>query len=157
MRATKTPRKPAYHHGNLALALIDHAMAQVRTAGADSLSLRIDGQLRRFLCQLDGTRALLHDGIERWSFQQRPSFEFEGEASSGDADRLRAPMPGRIVLVNVAAGDTVEAEQVLLVMEAMKMELSLRAPRAGVVEAVQVKAGDFVEADAVLLRLETAE
>jgi AcrR family transcriptional regulator len=40
MRATKTPRKPAYHHGNLALALIDHAMAQVRTAGADSLSLR---------------------------------------------------------------------------------------------------------------------
>ena len=66
-------------------------------------------------------------------------------------------MPGRIVLVNVATGDAVEAEQVLLVMEAMKMELSLRAPRAGVVEAVQVKAGDFVEADAVLLRLETAE
>ena len=132
---------------------------EVRDAklSADSLSLRIDGQLRRFLCQLDGTRALLHDGVERWSFQQRPSFEFEGEASSGDADRLRAPMPGRIVLVNVAAGDAVQADQVLLVMEAMKMELSLRAPRAGVVEAVQVKAGDFVEADAVLLRLETAE
>jgi len=132
---------------------------EVRDAqlGTDSLSLRINGQLRRFLCHLDGARALLHDGVERWSFQQRPSFEFEGEASSGDADRLRAPMPGRIVLVNVAAGDAVEAEQVLLVMEAMKMELSLHAPRAGVVEAVQVKAGNFVEADAVLLRLETAE
>ncbi len=132
---------------------------EVRDAqlGADSLSLRINGQLRRFLCQLDGSRALLHDGVERWSLQQRPSFEFEGEASGGDEDRLRAPMPGRIVLVHVEAGASVEGEQVLLVMEAMKMELSLRAPRAGVVEAVQVAAGDFVEADAVLLRLETAE
>jgi 3-methylcrotonyl-CoA carboxylase alpha subunit len=44
-----------------------------------------------------------------------------------------------------------------MVMEAMKMELSLRAPRAGAVEAVQVAAGDFVEADAVLLRLEAVE
>ncbi|MCG6116604.1 MAG: ATP-grasp domain-containing protein [Aquimonas sp.] len=123
----------------------------------DSLSLRINGELQRFLCQLDGARALLHDGRARWSFQQRPSFEFEGEASSGDPDRLRAPMPGRIVLVSVAAGDAVESEQVLLVMEAMKMELSLRAPRTGVVEAVQVSDGDFVEADAVLLRLEPAE
>lgn len=40
MRATKTPRKPAYHHGSLALALVDQGLAQVRTAGADSLSLR---------------------------------------------------------------------------------------------------------------------
>jgi 3-methylcrotonyl-CoA carboxylase alpha subunit len=144
--------------GNYEIRIGD-SRVEIRDAhlSADSLSLRISGQLKRFLCQLDGTRALLHDGSERWSFQQRPSFEFEGEASSGDADRLRAPMPGRIVLVNAAAGATVEAEQVLLVMEAMKMELSLRAPRAGVVEAVQVAAGDFVEADAVLLRLETAE
>jgi 3-methylcrotonyl-CoA carboxylase alpha subunit len=132
---------------------------EVRDAqlGADELSLRIDGQLRRLRCRVDGARVLLHDGSERWTFSQRPAFEFEGETSSGDRDRLRAPMPGRIVLVNVQAGDTVEAERVLLVMEAMKMELSLRAVRAGVVEVVQVAAGDFVEADSVLIRLESEQ
>jgi 3-methylcrotonyl-CoA carboxylase alpha subunit len=121
-----------------------------------ALSLRIDDRLHRLLCRVDGARVLLHDG-ERWSISQRPAFEFEGEASSGDPDRVRAPMPGRIVLVRVAEGDPVEAEQVLLVMEAMKMELSLRAVREGVVETVQVGVGDFVEADAVLIKLQAVE
>ncbi|HKU78293.1 MAG TPA: acetyl-CoA carboxylase biotin carboxyl carrier protein subunit, partial [Rhodanobacteraceae bacterium] len=51
-------------------------------------------------------------------------------------------------------GDTVEAAQELLVMEAMKMELSLRAPRAGTIESIGAAAGDFVEADAVLIKFE---
>ena len=63
-------------------------------------------------------------------------------------------MPGRIVVVKAAVGDVVEEGEELLVMEAMKMELTLRAPRAGTIEAVQAAAGDFVEADAVLVRLE---
>ena len=59
-------------------------------------------------------------------------------------------MPGRIVLVKTKPGDKVEAGQELLVMEAMKMELSLKAPRAGVVENIGAAAGDFVEADTAL-------
>jgi 3-methylcrotonyl-CoA carboxylase alpha subunit len=65
-------------------------------------------------------------------------------------------MPGRIVVVKAEAGDEVAEGQELLVMEAMKMELSLKAPRAGKVDAVQAAAGDFVEADAVLVRLAEA-
>ena len=42
----------------------------------------------------------------------------------------------------------------LLVMEAMKMELSLKAPRAGVIAELRASVGEFVEADAVLVRLE---
>jgi 3-methylcrotonyl-CoA carboxylase alpha subunit len=62
-------------------------------------------------------------------------------------------MPGRIVLIKAQVGDTVEQGQELLVMEAMKMELSLKAPCAGVVKEVRVAAGDFVEADAALVLL----
>ena len=73
----------------------------------------------------------------------------------GDAgDRVLAPMPGRIVLLRVAAGDRVEPGQELGVMEAMKMELALKSPGAGVVAEVRVAAGDFVEGDTVLIRLE---
>jgi biotin carboxyl carrier protein len=66
---------------------------------------------------------------------------------------LRAPMPGRIVKVLVAEGDTVASGVGLVIMEAMKMENELSATRAGVVRRVHVKAGDAVERDAVLLEL----
>ena len=65
-------------------------------------------------------------------------------------------MPGRVVVVKAAPGDAVEAGQEVLVIEAMKMELSLKAPRAGVIAEVRAAAGDFVEADAVLATLAPA-
>ena len=67
-----------------------------------------------------------------------------------------APMPGKIVALNVAAGQSVEEGQELMVMEAMKMELSLKAPAAGIVKPLAVSVGAFVEADTCLLELELA-
>ena len=55
--------------------------------------------------------------------------------------RVVAPMPGRVVRVLVAAGDTVEARQPVVVVEAMKMENELRSPKAGRVKDVAVAAG----------------
>jgi len=61
-----------------------------------------------------------------------------------------APMPGKVVEVRVAEGDTVTEGQVLLVMEAMKMEHQVVAPEAGTVTTLHAAAGDQVDADAVL-------
>lgn len=74
-------------------------------------------------------------------------------AAAGPAP-LRAPMPGLIVRVNVQPGDTVQAGQGLVVMEAMKMENELRAQSAGVVARVHVAPGTAVEKGALLLDLE---
>lgn len=82
-----------------------------------------------------------------------PAFAQSGSGES-QADTLRAPMPGRVVAVRVALGQDVAHEQELLVMEAMKMELSLRAPTAGRIRELRVEAGQFVEADVLLVRLE---
>ena len=96
---------------------------------------------------------LLHDGSARHGFERAAAFAYSA-SKSGGGDRVVAPMPGRIVLTRVNAGDSVSEGQELAIMEAMKMELTLRAPRAGVIAAVQVQPGEFVEADAVLIRLE---
>ena len=65
-----------------------------------------------------------------------------------------APMPGLIVRVSVVVGDTVEAGQGVVVMEAMKMENELRATSSGVVRRVEVQPGMAVEKGAVLVALE---
>ena len=58
---------------------------------------------------------------------------------------VKAQIPGRVVRLWVAEGDTVEAGQRLLAIEAMKMENEVRAPRAGTVESIRVAADSSVE------------
>lgn len=64
---------------------------------------------------------------------------------------LSAPMGGRIIEVNVKAGDSVKAGQVLLVYEAMKMENDVESPKDGIVKRVFVKTDDVVGTDAPLV------
>ena len=66
---------------------------------------------------------------------------------------LIAPMPGLIVRVNVAPGDSVRAGQGLIVMDAMKMENELRASSGGVVKSVRATPGTAVERGTVLVEL----
>ena len=68
--------------------------------------------------------------------------------------RLKAPMPGLVLRVEVAAGDVVRAGQGLVIVEAMKMENELRAEVGGRVVKVHVAAGEAVAKDQVLLDLE---
>jgi len=66
-------------------------------------------------------------------------------------------MPGSVVRVLVAAGDTVEKGQPLVVLEAMKMEHTVSAPAGGSVTDVRVSAGQQVEAGSVLVVVEGTE
>jgi acetyl/propionyl-CoA carboxylase alpha subunit len=67
---------------------------------------------------------------------------------------LQAPMPGRIVRIEVSVGDRVAEGAAIVVLEAMKMEHTLRAPVAGVVAEVKTAVGDQVDADQVLAVVE---
>jgi acetyl/propionyl-CoA carboxylase alpha subunit len=72
---------------------------------------------------------------------------------AGGSSTVTAPMPGTVVRVLVAAGDTVEPRQPLVVLEAMKMETPLVSPYAALVQAVHVAEGDRVAGGAVLVEL----
>jgi 3-methylcrotonyl-CoA carboxylase alpha subunit len=119
---------------------------------AESLTLEVDGRVHRLGYLHSGEDLVVHDGAERFRFHPARPYGFEGSVAGG-SDRVRAPMPGRIVAVHVAAGDAVDAQQALLVMEAMKMELTLRAPQGGRIAELRAVVGEFVEADAVLVRI----
>jgi 3-methylcrotonyl-CoA carboxylase alpha subunit len=119
------------------------------------LGARFDGRGRRYRIDADARRILLHDGERRWRYERVPAYQADHAGTEGSGDQVVAPMPGRIVLVRVADGDIVVQGQELLVMEAMKMELSLKAPRDGVIAEMRATEGEFVDADASLVVLET--
>jgi biotin carboxyl carrier protein len=116
-------------------------------------------------------RVVLRKGATRGAYTLWvDGFRFEGEALDERTRTIRditaasskptgpapivAPMPGLIVRVNVAVGDTVQAGQGLVVMEAMKMENELRSSAAGTVRAVHVAPGKAVEKGTVLVELQ---
>jgi acetyl/propionyl-CoA carboxylase alpha subunit len=81
-----------------------------------------------------------------------PDYDADVEALLG-GDSIKAPMPGKVIEVNVKPGDAVTSGDVMVVMEAMKMEHAMAAPRDGVVETVNVQAGDQVADSAVFVTL----
>ncbi len=83
-----------------------------------------------------------------------PSAKVEGRPKPSRAGDVTTPMPGRVVKLLVAQGDTVKMGDSLLVVEAMKMENRVQAPIAGTVSAIYVKEGDEVNPDETLIHLE---
>jgi acetyl/propionyl-CoA carboxylase alpha subunit len=128
----------------------------LRITGPGDLSGTIDGRPVSASYEVDHDRLVLRRQCLRFEFHDDTGAEHR--ASAEHEGHFRAPMPGHVLDVRVAPGQSVQAGAVLVVLEAMKMEHSLTAPWDGRVEAVHVKAGDRVEegADIVLLQPTTA-
>ena len=120
------------------------------------LSTDPDGHTRSFRCIADADvdgEAVIIDG-ERIPYTLYDPRSLRSGASAGGETGpkpLKAPMPGRIVRVLVAPGETVTAGQGCVVMEAMKMQNELKAPKAGVIGKLAAIVGETVAAGAILL------
>ncbi|MCW2607573.1 MAG: acety-l/propionyl-CoA carboxylase subunit alpha [Frankiales bacterium] len=135
---------------------VDGAPLDVRvwSASPDLVDLEVDGLRRRCRVALDGLVADVDSPLGSSRLQEDDPFPLPGATLAAGA--LTAPMPGTVLRVDVAPGDAVAAGQVLLVLEAMKMEHAVRAPVAGTVAEVAVEAGRTVDAGSVLVVVEPA-
>ena len=79
-----------------------------------------------------------------------PAAPAPAAAAPEGGEQVTAPMPGTILSINVAAGDTVKRGQVLMILEAMKMENEIMCPCDGTVASVSVTKGAAVESGTLL-------
>ena len=121
----------------------------------------IGNEVHRVVARRGATRGSYSLWVDGWRFEgealdERTRAIREITAASAGAAGpapVVAPMPGLIVRVTVEVGDTVQAGQGVVVMEAMKMENELRASVSGTVKAVHVAPGTAVEKGALLIEL----
>ncbi|WP_375341930.1 acetyl/propionyl/methylcrotonyl-CoA carboxylase subunit alpha [Sinorhizobium prairiense] len=114
--------------------------------------LEVAGQKRLIRFSRDREALTLFHGGRNLVFQL-PDGLTGGQSSEIADDELVAPMPGLVKLVRVGAGDAVTKGQALVVMEAMKMELTLSASREGTIANVHVAEGAQVSEGTVLVTL----
>ena len=136
---------------NLFTVLSGDAEEQVRVVSWDDprITLEVDGHRSTVRINVSGDHTYVHGNELDAALVLRP--RFPDKSLSVPAGGCVAPMPGKIIEIRVSEGDTVQTGQVLLIMEAMKMEHSVTAPLEGTVQQVSVDTGDQVDADALLV------
>lgn len=129
--------------------------AIVKQTSDKAIDLAIDGRRMKFEMRPNGNVWQTHGPAGDLQFQELPRFVVPDEAELSGG--LVAPMPGKVLATAVAEGDDVEAGQLLVVLEAMKMEHRIVAPAAGTVTKIHIEVGEQVEKDVVLVDLDEAE
>ena len=122
---------------------------EVVDAKPASVTLLIDGLEHRMDVARYGEERFIDSSqgpVHLMAVPRFPITELEEDEGS-----LHAPMPGKVVRVEVREGDEVSEGETLVILEAMKMEHTLRAPHAGIVTEVRCVPGDQVDADQVLV------
>lgn len=112
----------------------------------------VEGQKKRVFAQIVGTNLWLHIDGQTYSFETKTRRSVATGATLGDGT-IVAPMPGKILKVTCHNGQLVKAGEVLVVMEAMKMEYSFTAEFSGKVTEVGCKEGDQVSVSQVLVKV----
>lgn len=101
----------------------------------------------------DVNNVSVHCAHGTWSFGIRSSLE-TGSKPAARSGFLRAPMMGAVVSVNIDVGQSVREGEALIVMESMKMELSIAAPFDGTVSSCHCQPGDMIERNAIVVVVE---
>ena len=117
------------------------------TANSDACTVTVNG--KKYAVKFNGDKAVVNgkeyavdvkDGIE----------EVSSNAGSGEGTEVQAPMPGAVLRVLKSVGDTVEENEEIVVIEAMKMETPIKAPVAGTINSISVAQGDKVQTGQVM-------
>jgi propionyl-CoA carboxylase alpha chain len=147
-----TLNRDGSHAVTLAQPTPQHHVVRVFSADEHGIELEIDGQRSSVAISAIDDRRLLHGPFGDLELLELPRFPRANRADFRGG--LKAPMPGKVLSIAVSPGQAVSRGELLLVLEAMKMEHRITAPADGTVQAIRVAQGEQVANGAVLVMIE---
>ncbi len=122
--------------------------AQASSTG--EYTVKVNG--KNYAVKLEGENKATVNG-KTYDINVKAGIEQKAAASSGSGEEVKSGLPGNVLRVEVSEGDEVAEGDVLIVVEAMKMETEIKSPKAGVVQSVLVAQGDKVVSGQALVTL----
>ena len=120
---------------------VEQKSASTETSADGEYTVKVNG--KNYAVKLNGDNKAVVNGKE-YDIDVKAGIEAKASASSGEGEEVKAGLPGNVLRIEVSEGDTVEEGDVLLVVEAMKMETEIKSPKSGTVSQVLVGQGDKV-------------
>ena len=132
--------------------------ADIQVISPNIFSIKIgDRSFRAYMARDKENRYIQLDGVQFFltePSQQGDGFQGGEEQSQEDMLLIKAPMPGKVIKINVAENEKVRKNQTMAIVEAMKMENEIKASIDGTVKKIYCKPGDIVETQNPLIELE---
>ena len=144
-------------HGHAREIDLDRSGAQIAAAEPGVYSVLLEGRSYEARIEQSGGCVIVFINGHRFEVEIRDPRRWSGKIGKPGGDgrsNVASPMPGKIVRLLVAAGETVTAGQGLLVVEAMKMQNELKSPKKGTIQKILVREGATVNAGDVLAIVE---
>ena len=125
------------------------AASAAQASASGEYTIKVNG--KNYAVKLEGENKATVNG-KTYDINVKAGIETKA-ASSGDGEEVKAGLPGNVLRVEVSEGDEVAEGDVLLVVEAMKMETEIKSPKAGTVQSILVAQGDKVVSGQALVTL----
>ena len=119
----------------------DAPKAAASANASGEYTVKVNG--KAYAVKLEGDNKATVNG-KAYDIDVKSGIEAKGSASSGEGEEIKAGLPGNVLRIEVSEGQEVAEGDVLLVVEAMKMETEVKSPKAGTVNSILVSQGDKV-------------
>lgn len=117
------------------------AAAAPAASSTGEYTIKVNG--KNYAVKLDGDNKAVVNG-KTYDIGVKAGIEAKSTGASGEGEEIKAALPGNVLRIEVSEGDSVEEGDVLIVVEAMKMETEIKAPKAGTVNEILVAQGDKI-------------
>ena len=117
------------------------AQSSAQASSTGEYTVKVNG--KNYAVKLESDTKAVVNG-KSFDIDVKAGIEAKSSSTSGDGEPVKAALPGNVLRVEVAEGDEVSEGDVLLVIEAMKMETEIKAPKSGTVQSIEVAQGDKI-------------
>ena len=134
------------------MAQVDDAPVAIRAAGANAFVAQVDGRSERLYAKAHGDAVFVQLKGRAWRLDRVDPTRATGATAAGATGAAQAPMPGVVVSLHTALGQAVKQGDPLLVIESMKLQMTIEAAADGVVTELPFAVGQTFQRGAVLVR-----